>query len=279
MTDERRQRILQIADDLESQGLPATNSLVYYRALGYRGDVVTVMKTRRAERVAAGDVAVIEEDEEPEAEEAEIPAAVLAEDLAQLEAAYEGYHLALEKLWDLEREGVWDEAISNRQTFLEKTLVKNLQQQERLRPALERATLREAALRGRDQHDAGIPAARAMAQALLEAVVALQARLVDVKTVFAVQVDGLVVVRDRRNHQAFSDLVDGDTEALRLLSAFFPNDPRAKALFDLLMGTDLTKEVRWAAALAGCPRLQPFSESTLNNYLNTLTEGTSNGHP
>ena len=36
MTPERRERILAIADELEAQGLPATNSSVYARALGHR---------------------------------------------------------------------------------------------------------------------------------------------------------------------------------------------------------------------------------------------------
>ena len=37
MTEERRQRILQIAEELESQGLVATNSSFYARVLGHRG--------------------------------------------------------------------------------------------------------------------------------------------------------------------------------------------------------------------------------------------------
>ena len=68
MTDERRQRILAIAEELESQGLLATNSSVYARALGHRGHVVQVMKARRAARAEAGGVAVAEEErgrEEP----------------------------------------------------------------------------------------------------------------------------------------------------------------------------------------------------------------------
>ena len=65
MTEERRQRILAIAEELEAQGLPATNSAVY-GALGHRGHVVAVMKERRAQQ--AGGVAVAEEEEdEPEA--------------------------------------------------------------------------------------------------------------------------------------------------------------------------------------------------------------------
>jgi hypothetical protein len=58
---------LQIADQIEAEGLEATNSLVYSRALGHRGDVVVVMKSRRAEK-NGGTVAVLE------AEEEELPA-------------------------------------------------------------------------------------------------------------------------------------------------------------------------------------------------------------
>jgi hypothetical protein len=98
MTDERRQRILQIAEELEAAGEVATNSSVYARALGHRGHVVQVMKERRA---AAGGVAVAEaeDEDEPVDDSTETPAVVLAEDLRQLEAAYESWHLALEQIW------------------------------------------------------------------------------------------------------------------------------------------------------------------------------------
>jgi hypothetical protein len=78
VTDERRQRILQIAQELESQGLPATNSSFYSRALGHMGHVVAVMKERRAQQAAqAGGVAVaevLEEEDEPEDDTTETPA-------------------------------------------------------------------------------------------------------------------------------------------------------------------------------------------------------------
>jgi hypothetical protein len=96
MTDERKQRILDIAQELEEQGLEATNSLVYSRALGHRGDVVQVMKARRAAR-NGGDVAVLDADDEDD----EIPqpsASELEEDLWQLTASYEAWHAAWEGL-------------------------------------------------------------------------------------------------------------------------------------------------------------------------------------
>jgi hypothetical protein len=101
MTPERRQRILEVADELESQGLPATNSAVYARVMGYRGHVVAVMKARRAERAAAGGVLVAEADDEPDEEMADTPAVELAEDLQQLEHSYDAWHLALERLWEI----------------------------------------------------------------------------------------------------------------------------------------------------------------------------------
>ena len=52
MTDERKASILQIADELESQGLTATNSAVYARALGHRGHVVQTLRRQRS--AAAG---------------------------------------------------------------------------------------------------------------------------------------------------------------------------------------------------------------------------------
>jgi hypothetical protein len=68
MTPERRERILQIAEELENEGLEATNSAVYSRALGHRGDVVQTMKARRA--LLNGGVAVLELEEAPEEDEA-----------------------------------------------------------------------------------------------------------------------------------------------------------------------------------------------------------------
>jgi hypothetical protein len=101
VTDERRARIIQIADDLEAEGLEATNSAVYSRALGHRGDVVQVMKQRRAERGNGnGAVALLEDDVIPPPTASE-----LKEDLAQLEQSYDAWHLALERLWEIERKG------------------------------------------------------------------------------------------------------------------------------------------------------------------------------
>ena len=138
----------QIADELESQGLTATNSAVYARALGHRGHVVAVMKERRAAagcggwggrgRGAGGRGA--RRGREP----TETPAATIQEDLAQLEHAYEAWHLALERLWQIEQDGPLSEANFARKSWLEYQMVQNLQTQERLRAALARAQVREA---------------------------------------------------------------------------------------------------------------------------------------
>src|SRR4029453_1240092 len=162
MTDERRQRILQIADELEAEGEVATNSAVYARALGHRGHVVTVMKARRAERVAAGGVLGAEEegDEAPEDEMPETPAVVLAEDLAQLAHSYDAWHLALERLWEIEQDGPLSEANFARKQWLEYQMVQNLQTQERLRPQLEAAKIRDAVRVAQAAHDTRLEEAR-----------------------------------------------------------------------------------------------------------------------
>jgi hypothetical protein len=278
MSPERRQRILDVAAELEAEGQVATNAAVYARVHGHRGHVVATLKARRAERAAAGGVLVAEEedDNEPEDETIEIPASVLAEDLAQLKSAYEGYHLALEKLWDLEAEGVWDENISNRQTFLEKTLVKNLQEQERVRGELERARIREAVFAAQQQHDAGIPEARALAEQFLQAVATVAHLCEDLSEVFSTQVDGWFAFRDTRGHQAF-DVADGPTYAAQLFAQFFGGDPRARDAFALVMHTRLTVGMM-KQALAACPRLQPFSPRAIESYLQQQSrEGTANG--
>ena len=159
MTDERRLRILQIADELEAEGRVATNSAVYSIVMGHRGHVVETLKQRRAERAAQGGVLVAEEEEEPEDETTETPAATLQEDLRELESSYDAWHLALERLWQIEQDGPLSEA--NRKQWLEYQMTLNLQTQERLRLALERAKLREAVRAGQQQHDEGIPATQA----------------------------------------------------------------------------------------------------------------------
>jgi hypothetical protein len=136
VTDERRQRILDVADELEAQGLPATNSRVYALVMGHRGHVVQVLKARRAERAGTGEVAVLEDEDE---ETPETAAADLQEDLQQLEAAYDAWHLALERLWQIEQDGPLSEANFARKQWLEYQMVQNLQTQERLRPQLEAA--------------------------------------------------------------------------------------------------------------------------------------------
>ena len=173
MTDERRQRILAIADELESQGLTATNSAVYARALGHRGHVVQTLKQRRAAQAALGGVAVVEaeaEEQEAEAEaETETPAVVLAEDLRQLLGAYESWHAALEQIWALEKDGPLDLHTFSRARWLEYQLTENLKQQERLRLALEQARLKEAVRAAQVAHDDPMPEASQKAEAFLQA--------------------------------------------------------------------------------------------------------------
>jgi hypothetical protein len=275
VTEERRQRILEVAAELEAQGQVATNSAVYSLVMGHRGHVVQVLKERRAQARASG-VAVAEDDEEEET--AEIPAATLTEDLRQLEAAYDAWHLALERLWAIEQEGPLSEAHLSRKTWLEYQMVQNIQTQERLRPQLERAQIREALHAAQAQHDAGIPRARTLAEQALQAVATLHDLFEDLAEVFQAQVEAFFPFRTPRGLQAF-DVLSGHDYALQLLSAFFPNDPRAREAFLLLVDTKLTMGML-RQALDACPRLMPFSPTAITSYLNTMTEGTSNGsHP
>ena len=230
MSPERRERIVQIADELEQQGLPATNSAVYARALGYRGHVVQVMKERRAERAAAGGVAVIEEPEEEDDgpdEPTETLAATIQEDLKELESSYDAWHLALERLWEVERDGPLSEANFARKSWLEYQMTSNIRTQEQLRPQLAQARMREALAAAQAQHDAGIEAARTLAEQALMAVATLHDLWEDLAEAFSAQVDLFYQFRDRHGMQAF-DVESGRTYALQLFSAFFPNDPRAK---------------------------------------------------
>jgi hypothetical protein len=276
MTDERRQRILQIADELEAQGLPATSSSFYSRAFGYRGHGVAVMKQRRAERAAAGGVLVAEEDDEPEEELSDTPAAVLQEDLAQLTHSYDAWHLALERLWQIEEDGPLSEANFSRKQWLEYQMVQNLQAQESLRAALEVARLREAVLAAQRQHDEALPAARVLAEETLRTVATLAEHLAALAAVFQHQVDGFFAPRSRRGEQYF-DVADGATYVKQLLTELFPQDFRAHTMVELLLQRPPT-EGHARSALDTCVRLKPFSTTVIASYLaQQQTEGASHG--
>ena len=237
MTDERRQRILQIADELEAQGLPATNSAVYAICMGHRGHIVQTLKARRAERAATGGVAVIDEEDEPEEDLAETPAAVLKEDLDQLVHSYDAWHLALERLWEIEADGPLSEANFSRKQWLEYQMVQNLQTQETLRSALDRAVVREAVHAAQQAHDDRLEEAREKAEAFLQAVATMHDRGEDLVDLFGAMTDGFFPFRDGRGHQAF-DVSDGRSYALQLLAAFYGgSDYRAEDAFRLIVET------------------------------------------
>ena len=95
-------------------------------------------------------MAVLEDEDEPEVdlESSLTPASVLQEDLTQLEHSYESWHLALERLWQIEQDGALSEANYSRKQWLEYQMVQNLQTQESLRAALDTARIREAVYAG-----------------------------------------------------------------------------------------------------------------------------------
>jgi hypothetical protein len=271
MTEERRLRILQIAEELEAEGLKASNSAVYARALGHRGYVVAVMKERRSSQ--AGGVAEPEDEELPEPSAAE-----LAEDLHALDQEYQGLHASLEQVWVLEKEGTVDLPTWKRGRWLEDQLTKNLQAQEQLRAALDTAQVKEAVLAAQAQHDAGLEEARQLAEHALHAVATMHDLFEDLAEVFGAQVDSFFKFRDLRGMQAF-DVQSGRDYARRLFEAFFNGDPRSRDAFGLIMDTHLTVGML-RQALDNCVRLQPFSTTAIATYLRQQqsTEGHSNGN-
>jgi len=101
VTDERRERILAMIATLEAEGdADPSAAAVWARVQGHRPDVQAVVREYRAER-SGGSIATAEADEEEE----ETSAASLAEDLRQLEAAYEGWHLSIESIWTFSSTG------------------------------------------------------------------------------------------------------------------------------------------------------------------------------
>jgi hypothetical protein len=271
MTEERRQRILRVAQDLEDAGFAATNSAVYSVVMGHRGHVVAVLKARRAARAGEGGVAVAEEEEE----DAPVTAQEMAEDLQQLEASYESWHLSLEKLWEIEHEGPLSESNFGRKQWLEYQMVQNLQAQEQLRTALDRARLVEAVRAGQAQHDAGIAATQGLAEETVQALAHLASCLTALQQQVEHQMDGLTPIRSRDGHAQF-DLPTGRQEVEHLLSLVYPSDFRVRDMLHLLIDTPLTVG-RAREALRASPRFQPFPERAITNYLTSITEGTLNG--
>jgi len=271
MTDERRARILEVAEALEAQGQVASNNAVYAYVMGHRGHVVEVLKARRAQQAAQTGGVVVVEDEDEDEDATTSAAATLAEDLRQLESSYEAWHLALERLWEIEQDGPLSEAQYGRRSWLEYQMVQNLRTKERLEGELAVAQVTEAVLAAQQHHDAAIPQSQALVDQTLRHVALLAADLATLAAAFAAQVDPFFPFRDARGMQAF-DVPDGATEVLRLLSVFFPSDPRAAVLVQLLLGHPPTEGQR-QDAVASCPRLKPFPVTLIRQYLQHHTEG------
>lgn len=284
MTEERMQQIEAAIAEAEALGEKWTNASIRARVPGGSSAAFKqYMKARRVQQ--AGGVAVAEapEDEEDEEDEpaedtperpaAAPSAAALTAEYHRLDGEYKAYYTTLE---ELRATGVWDEHVSNRERFLEKTLVKNLREQERVLAAIPQAKIREGVYAAQLQHDAELAEAARLAEAALQAVAAVAHAFEDLSEVFSTQVDRWFAFRDARGHQAF-DVADGPTYALQLFQQFFGGDPRARDAFQLLTSTSPTiGQLR--QALANCPRLQPFSPRAIAQYLEQQTEGASNGH-
>jgi hypothetical protein len=191
-----------------------------------------------------------------------------------LEVAYESWHASLEQIWTLEQDGPLDERTFARARWLEYQLTENLRQQERLRPQLDQARIREAVHAAQQQHDARLEEARTLAEQALQAVATLHDRLEDLSELFTEQTDAFFPFRDLRGMQAF-DVQSGFDQVRQLFEACFPSDFRARDAYLLLMQSPLTIG-RLRAALESCPRLQKFSERAIDSYLKQQTEGNPN---
>jgi hypothetical protein len=282
MTPERREQIEQAIAAADAVGEKWTNASIRARMpWGSTADFKQYMKERRA---AAGGVMVDEPDDDLPDDPAPVPpgptAAALALDRRQLEASYASWHDSLEQIWALERDGPLDEPTFTRARWLEYRMVKNLEQQEKVRAQLETAQLREAVHAAREQHDVHLEEARALAEATLQAVATLHDRLEDLGELFSEMVDAFFKFRTDRGMQAF-DVESGFDQVRQLFEAFFPADFRAKDAYVLLMQVPPTIG-RLRAALESCPRLKPFSERAIASYLaqQSREEGSTNGsHP
>jgi hypothetical protein len=187
----------------------------------------------------------------------------------QLEHSYDAWHLALERLWEIEQEGPLSEQNFSRKQWLEYQMVQNLQAQEKLRPQLEVARLTEAVEAAREQHDAGIAEAQAQALYAVQLLGTVAQVWRGLIAQFEHQQDGFFAPRDSRGHQAFP--VDGGrADARRLFEALYPSDYRAKEAFELLV-EQATTEGAVQEALSNCPRLRAFSARAIATYLEGMT--------
>jgi hypothetical protein len=223
-----------------------------------------------------GSVAVAEEAED------DLPqpsAAELQEDLGQLEHSYDAWHLALERLWEIEQEGPLSEPNFGRKQWLEYQMVQNLQAQEKLRPQLAHAQLTEAVYAAREQHDALVEAVIAEAETVIATLAELGAAVQRFVALIEQQMGGLELLRSHNGHAAF-DLRSGRQEAMDLVLRAYPADHRAGDLVNLLLDAPPTLG-QGLDAMAGSPRFQPFSPRALERYLASVTpEGATNGsHP
>jgi hypothetical protein len=153
-------------------------------------------------------------------------------------------------------------------------MVQNLQTQERLRPQLDAAKVREAVVAAQQGHDGRIPQAILLTEQAFQLTASLAATLAALRDVFGAMNDPFGAFTDHRNHQVWH-LPDGHSAVKEVLGALFPQDFRAPNMVDMLLLTPPT-EKDGAAAIKDCPRLKPFSQTSIDQYLtqvNVTTEG------
>lgn len=196
-------------------------------------------------------------------------AEALQDDLRQLETQYEAWHLALERLWELDQKAPLDEQREIRQVSLERLLTKNLQRQEELRLALEVARLKEEAEAAVLVYDSAIDAAQVLAEATLRAVSQLAQVLAAFVQHLEVQGDALALIRSHDGHQQFP-ISGGLEEVVNFVGRAFPSDHRAVDMVRLLLSNPPTQG-RGEAALSECPRLFPFPPRLVERYIASLT--------
>ena len=210
--------------------------------------------------------------EEPPARPLSPTSEALQEDLRQLETQYEAWHLALERLWELDQTAPLDEQREIRQVSLERLLTKNLQRQEEIKIALDVARLRESVEAAVLVYDGAIDEAQALAEQVLRAVSQLAGCLAALRDHLDAQGDALSLIRSHDGHQQFS-LSSGLEEVINLVSRLFgSSDFRSADMVRLLLDNAPTQG-RAAEALSECPRLHALPSRLVARYIETLEQG------
>ena len=223
--------------------------------VGKHAKIRAYMSWRRSQ--ASGSVAVLEPPASPTVE-------AIQEDLSQLESQYEGWHLELERLWELDQTAPLDEQRELRQVTLERLLTKNLQQQERLKPQLVALAAREAMTRAQGHHDDAVPTVCELLDRLALAIAQVQDVTQALEAAIDAQLDPLFGLVRPDGQPAF-DIPGGRVQVQRFLVGLPDGWHLMSYLYNATAHPVTQGEFR--TAMDSLPSTRPLSPVAVTTYL------------